>query len=186
MYIVIVLFWRSKVEETYTKEETKALKVGMAVAIIMALLFVVNYLTKDKVEHFDDGIYYPLKARFGRTDGLMLGDPVRLSGITIGRVVDAHLDDHFNAVLTLEVKEGNNIPTDSSAAIVSSGIMGGKYIEIEPGGEEDYLQANDEFSYTQDAMVLEELVDRIISIGKSNRSKAQLEHIEQASQQLAD
>ena len=53
MYIVIVLFWRSKVEETYTKEETKELKVGMAVAIIMALLFVVNYLTKDKVDHLE-------------------------------------------------------------------------------------------------------------------------------------
>ncbi|MBQ8465632.1 MAG: outer membrane lipid asymmetry maintenance protein MlaD [Alphaproteobacteria bacterium] len=173
-------------EETYTKEETKALKVGMCVAIIMALCFTVNYLTKEKVEHFEDGIYYPLKARFGRTDGLMLGDPVRLSGMTIGRVVDAHLDEHFNAVLTLDVKEGTNIPTDSSAAIVSSGIMGGKYIEIEPGGEEDFLKANDEFSYTQDAMVLEELVDRIISIGKANRSKTQLEHIENASHQLTD
>jgi len=174
------------VEETYTKEETKALKVGMFVAVLLALCFVVNYFTKEKVEHFEDGIYYPLKARFGRTDGLMLGDPVRLSGITIGRVIDAHLDDHFNAVLTLDVKEGTNIPTDSSAAIVSSGIMGGKYIEIEPGGDEEFLQPNDEFSYTQDAMVLEELVDRIISIGKANRSKAQLEHIENSSHKLTD
>ena len=158
-------------EETYSKEESRALKIGIAVAIAIVAVCLFNYFTKEKFEHSDEGIYYPLQARFGRTDGLMLGDNVRLAGITVGRVVDAKLDDHFNAVLTLEIKEGIEIPTDSSAAIVSSGIMGGKYIEIEPGGDEEYLQPHDEFSYTQDAMVLEELVDRVISIGKANRSR---------------
>lgn len=158
-------------EESYSKEEAKSLKVGIIVAVIIAIIFALNYFTQDKVEHKDSGVYYPVRARFGRTDGLMLGDAVRLSGMDIGRVVDANLDDHFNAVLTLDIKEGINIPLDSSAAIVSSGIMGGKYIEIEPGGEEEFLQPNDEFSYTQDAMVIEELVDRIISIGKANRAK---------------
>ena len=171
-------------EDTYTKEEAKAFKVGGIIALILACLVSFSYFTKDKVDHIDDGSYYPLKARFGRTDGLMLGDSVRLSGITIGRVVDAHLDEHFNAVLTLDIKEGVDIPVDSSAAIVSSAIMGGKYIEIEPGGEEEYFKANDEFSYTQDAMVIEELVDRIISIGKANRSKKQVKQIEDASQQI--
>jgi phospholipid/cholesterol/gamma-HCH transport system substrate-binding protein len=49
--------------------------------------------------------------------------------------------------------------------------MGTKYIEIEPGGSEDFITEGGEFSYTQDAMVLEELVDRIISVGKANRKK---------------
>lgn len=159
-------------EETYTKEEAKALKVGIAVAIVVALVIAFNYTTKAKIEHNDDGVYYPIKARFGRTDGLMLGDNVRLAGMDIGRVVDAKLDEHFNAVMTLEIKDTIKIPTDSSAAIVSSGIMGNKYIEIEPGGDEEYLQPNDEFEYTQDAMVIEELVDRIINIGKANRNKS--------------
>ena len=160
-------------EESYTKEEAKSLKVGIIVALVIAAIFAFNYFTKVKVEHNDNSVYYPLQARFGRTDGLMLGDSVRLSGMDIGRVVDAHLDKHFNAVLTLDIKEGIEIPADSSAAIVSSGIMGGKYIEIEPGGDEEFLKPNDEFSYTQDAMVIEELIDRIISIGKANRSKNQ-------------
>ena len=47
--------------------------------------------------------------------------------------------------------------------------MGNKYIEIEPGGSPDYLAPGGEFAYTQDAMVLEELIDRIIGIGKANR-----------------
>ena len=171
-------------KETYTKEETKSLKVGLIVAIIIGAILAFNYVTKEKVEHNDDDNYYPLLARFGRTDGLMLGGKVRLAGIDIGRVVDAKLDDNFNALLTLDIKEGYKIPTDSSAAIVSSAIMGGKYIEIEPGGDEEYLKPNDEFSYTQDAMVVEELVDRIISIGKANRSKSNIAAMEKATQQF--
>lgn len=171
-------------KETYTKEETKSLKVGLAVAVVLGAIFAFGYLTKEKVEHTDDADYYPLLARFGRTDGLMLGGKVRLAGIDVGRVVDAKLDDNFNALLTLDIKEGYHIPTDSSAAIVSSAIMGGKYIEIEPGGDEEYLRPNDEFSYTQDAMVVEELVDRIISIGKANRSKSAVATIEKATQEL--
>lgn len=173
-------------EETYTKEEAKSLKVGIAIALVVAAIFAFNYSTKAKIEHADDSVYYPLHARFGRTDGLMLGDAVRLSGVDVGRVVDARLDEHFNAVLTLDIKEGIQIPTDSSAAIVSSGIMSGKYIEIEPGGDEEYLKANDEFAYTQDAMVIEELIDRIISIGKANRSKSQVKKIEKAEQEFMD
>jgi len=174
------------VEETYTKEEAKSLKVGIGIAIVILAIIAFNYATKAKVEHSDNGVYYPLQARFGRTDGLMLGDKVRLSGMDIGRVVDAHLDDHFNAVLTLDIKDDILIPADSSAAIVSSGIMGGKYIEIEPGGDEEYMKPRDEFSYTQDAMVIEELVDRIISIGKANRSKNQPPKIEQSGEQVTE
>lgn len=158
-------------EETYSKEEAKSLKVGIVVAIVLALIVAFNYTSKNKIEHNDDATYYPLKARFGRTDGLMLGDRVRLSGMDIGRVVDAKLDDNFNAIMTLEIKENYQVPRDSSASIVSSGIMGDKYIEIEPGGDEEFLQAGDEFEYTQDAMVIEELIDRIINIGKANRDK---------------
>lgn len=171
VYISVEFLEINKVEETYTKEEAKALKVGIGVAVFIALIIAFNYTTKAKVEHNDDAVYYPVKARFGRTDGLMLGDNVRLAGMDIGRVVDAKLDEHFNAVMTMEIKDSVKIPTDSSAAIVSSGIMGNKYIEIEPGGDEEFLKPNDEFEYTQDAMVIEELVDRIISIGKTNRKK---------------
>ena len=50
--------------------------------------------------------------------------------------------------------------------------MGNKYIEIEPGGSEEYIENEGEFSYTQDAIVLEELIDRIISLGKAKRKKS--------------
>lgn len=160
-------------EELYTKEEEKHLKVGIYTALVIALIACVYVMNKNSLVHKESGNYYSIDARFNRTDGLLVGDKVRMAGVDIGRVVNAKLDDHFKAILTLEVKEGINIPDDSSASIVSSSIMGEKYIEIEPGGSMDYIPQGGEFSYTQDAMVLEELVDRIINIGKSNRKNAE-------------
>jgi phospholipid/cholesterol/gamma-HCH transport system substrate-binding protein len=158
-----------KILELYTKEETKNLKVGLAVLGAIILIFSIVILSREDISHKDGGKYYDLYARFNRTDGLLVGDLVRLSGMDIGRVVNAKLDKDFKAILTLEIKDSVKLPDDSSAAIVSSGIMGNKYIEIEPGGSEDMLSQGDEFAYTQDAMVLEELVERIISIGKAKR-----------------
>ncbi len=158
-----------KILELYTKEETKNLKVGLAVLGIIILIFSLIIFTREDISHKDGGKYYQIYARFNRTDGLLIGDLVRLSGMDIGRVVNAKLDDNFKAILTLEINDKIKLPDDSSVAIVSSGIMGNKYIEIEPGGSEDVLSPGDEFSYTQDAMVLEELIERIIGIGKAKR-----------------
>ena len=158
-----------KILELYTKEETKNLKVGLAVLGAIILIFSLVILSREDISHKDGGKYYDLYARFNRTDGLLVGDLVRLSGMDIGRVVNAKLDKDFKAILTLQIKDSVKLPDDSSAAIVSSGIMGNKYIEIEPGGSEDMLSQGDEFAYTQDAMILEELIERIIGIGKAKR-----------------
>ncbi len=166
-----------KILELYTKEETKNLKVGLAVLGAIILIFLAVILSREDISHKDGGKYYQLYARFNRTDGLLVGDLVRLSGMDIGRVTNAKLDKNFNAILTMEIKDSIKLPDDSSAAIVSSGIMGNKYIEIEPGGSEDMLSQGDEFSYTQDAMVLEELIERIIGIGKAKRQNNKGEQI---------
>ena len=158
-----------KVLELYTKEESKNLKMGLSVLGIILLAFFIILFSRDDISHKDGGKYYQIYARFNRTDGLMIGDAVRVAGMDIGRVVGAKLDDNFKAIMTLEVKEAVKLPDDSSAAIVSSGVMGNKYIEIEPGGSEDMIAPGGEFSYTQDAMVLEELIERIIGIGKAKR-----------------
>lgn len=157
--------------EKYTKDETKLLKTGLCTALFLALLTAFFVMHKNAGSAAGDGDYYEVTARFGRTDGLLSGDKVRLAGVTIGKVSHTELDDNFHAILTLDIRGDIKIPDDSSASIVSSGLMGNKYIEIEPGGSPDYLTPGSEFSYTQDAMVLEELIDRIIGIGKANRKK---------------
>lgn len=156
-------------QEVYTKEEEKYLKVGLWVALSLLLILGLFVTARKSISHVDGGEYYSLNARFNRTDGLLVGDLVRLAGVNVGKVVNARLDDNFKAILTLEIKDGINLPDDSSASIVSTGMMGPKYIEIEPGGSEDLIPRGGEFAYTQDAMVVEELLDRIVSIGKANR-----------------
>lgn len=158
-----------KIIELYTKEETKKLKMGLLVLGIILLLVGLMLFSNSEITPKEEGKYYQLYARFNRTDGLQVGDAVRLSGIDVGRVTDAVLDDNFKAILRVDIKEEIKLPVDSSASIVSFGIMGKKYIEIEPGGFDEILKNGDEFSYTQDAMVLEELIERIIGIGKAKR-----------------
>lgn len=156
--------------ENFTKEEFKNFIIGLCVIGIFlfgGVLFKIERNIWADTEDSDYTVY----ATFNRTDGLVVGDKVRLAGMDIGRVVGSVLDENFRAVLALQIRSNVFIPDDSSAAIVSSGIMGNKYIEVEPGGSEDMLQPEDEFSYTQDAMVLEELIDRVISLGKSKHKE---------------
>ncbi len=160
-----------KVPETYSKEESYALKTGLYAALVVVLITLFVVYGRKSTAEVNHGQSYEINARFNRTDGLLVGDKVRLAGVTIGQVVDAKLDADFKAILTLELDDNVKIPDDSSASIVSAGIMGSKYIEIEPGGSPDFIQPGGEFAYTQDAMVIEELIDRIISIGKSSKKE---------------
>ncbi len=159
------------VKELYNREETKYLKMGFGVAFGILVVIFCWIMASNRISHQEAGDYYPVYARFNRTDGLLVGDMVRLAGMNIGKVVDAKLDKNYKAILTLEIKDTISLPDDSSASIVSSGLMGAKYIEIEPGGSDEMIAAGGEFSYTQDAMVIEELLDRIVNIGKTNRKK---------------
>lgn len=156
--------------EVYSKEETYVLKTGLYAVVFLAVLFALMFFGRKDSSELNQNESYEIVARFGRTDGLLVGDMVRMAGVNIGKVSNAQLDRDFKAILTLDVDKNVKIPDDSSASIVSSGIMGKKYIEIEPGGSFDYILPGGEFSYTQDAMVIEELIDRIISIGKANKS----------------
>ncbi len=157
--------------ETYSKDEGYSIKIGLYTVLIL-LSLLIAYTTKRTIERHDEQrSHYSVQARFGRTDGLSIGNDVRMAGMNIGKVIKANLDNDYKAILTFEINDNIKIPDDSSASIVSDGILGNKYIEIEPGGSEDYISPGGEFAYTQDAMVLEELLDRIIGMGKANRQK---------------
>ncbi len=159
-------------QEKFSKEESKAFNFGMLAILLFGTLFFFMAFSRNNYKHIDEHFYH-LKATFGRTDGLLVGDKVRMAGVDVGRVVGATLEPDFSATLNLEIIAGLKIPDDSSASIVSAGLMGSKYIEIEPGGSEEYLADGGQFSYTQDAMVLEELLDRIVAMGKANRRALQ-------------
>lgn len=150
----------------FTKEELRNFIIGLGVLIFCLIAFMIFKWNQNDWENAEV-TDYTVYATYNRTDGLEIGDKVRMAGIDIGYIADSVLDDDFRATLTFKIRKGIQIPDDSSAAIVSSGVMGNKYIEIDPGGSEDFIADNGEFSYTQDAIILGELIDRIISMGKA-------------------
>ena len=109
--------------------------------------------------------------KFNKVDGLSEGSEVRMGGIQVGRVAAMELDGQFRAVVTMDIESGYKFPKDTSAAIHTDGLFGGKFVVLEPGAEEDVLQTGDEFVLTQDAVIVSDLLDLIISEGKSAQAK---------------
>ena len=107
---------------------------------------------------------YRIKARFDNVGGLKVKAAVTMAGVRMGRVSSIGFDDkRYQAVVTMDI-DGNykNIPKDSSAQILTSGLLGDQYIGIEPGGDDAYLKEGDSFLRTQSALVLEKLVGQVI------------------------
>jgi phospholipid/cholesterol/gamma-HCH transport system substrate-binding protein len=158
-------------EEKYSLDESRTIKTGLIALVLILLVSFVTISHNASIKSQGMGDKYNIYASFGRTDGLNVGDAVRMAGVDIGRVIGAKLDENYNSNLILEIDSVYKIPDDSSASIVSFGLIGGKYVEIEVGGSEEFIEPEGEIGYTQDAMVLEELLDRMIALGKSKKSK---------------
>ena len=107
---------------------------------------------------------YNVTARFTNVGGLAVRAPVTMAGVTIGRVEAIDFDSQqFKAVVTLRIALSyDQIPEDSDASILTSGLLGGQYIGLNPGGSPDLLRDGSEIELTQSAMVLEDLVGRFL------------------------
>jgi len=110
-------------------------------------------------------------AKFNKVDGLTDGSEVRLGGIRIGTVTGMTLDDQYRAVVTMTMESAIKLPLDTSAAIHTDGLFGSKFMVLEPGAEEDSLESGDEITFTQDALVVSDLMELIISEGKTAQAK---------------
>lgn len=122
----------------------------------------------------DVGEAYDVKARFTNIGQLKVKAPVTIGGVLIGRVTAIQMDDSFNALVTLSIsKRHNRIPADSSASILTAGLLGEQYIALEPGGDTENLKAGDELLVTQPALVLEKLISQFLynQAGKSDDKK---------------
>ncbi|MCE7997615.1 MAG: outer membrane lipid asymmetry maintenance protein MlaD [Rhodobiaceae bacterium] len=102
-------------------------------------------------------------AEFDRVDGLATGSDVRMSGIKIGTVTAQSLNtDNYFAVVTFNLTDEVQLPTDSSAKITSEGLLGGNYVSITPGGSEEMLVSGDEIQFTQGSIDLIGLVGQAV------------------------
>lgn len=111
------------------------------------------------------GDAYAVEVRFQNVGGLKVRAPVRSAGVTVGRVVAIRLDpDRFEGVVTLELTRSMPFPEDSTAAILTAGLLGDQYVGLTPGYEKKVLQDRDVIpaTRTQSAVVLEEILGKFI------------------------
>ena len=88
---------------------------------------------------------------------------MRSAGVTVGRVSSITLDAQtYQGVVGLEIRQGFRFPKDSSAKILTSGLLGDQYVGLEPGADEANLAAGETIRYTQSALVLENLIGQLV------------------------
>lgn len=102
-----------------------------------------------------------LYAEFGKADGLMNGAEVRLAGMPVGYVSEQVFGSNFQVRITLSFDKKFDIPADSSVTIETDGLLGAKHVELTPGADEEMLQSGDTLAYTQDVLLLDELLNKL-------------------------
>ncbi len=150
-----------------TREAKEILTGTLAIAVFAVMVSLVT-TGGGGSQHPSDG-HYRISAVFNMVDGLYPGDDVRLGGIKIGTVESQTLDSEYRAVLTLAVRDDVPLPMDTSVAIHTSGLFGAKFLELEPGGDYEFLSSGDEIMFAQGSVVISDLLDLIIAEGTSKR-----------------
>ena len=104
-----------------------------------------------------------IHACFDNLGALGARDPVMVNGLAVGRVGSVYFNDDFDACAELVLTSQVQLPEDTVAMILAEGVLGDRYVDLQPGGSETMLEDGDEISFTQGAMILEHLVGRAVT-----------------------
>lgn len=131
-----------------------------AVVLVVAALFLFFAYSTSQLRSVSG---YQISADFERVDGIKDGSDVRISGIKIGSVVATSLDPKtFLATLTFTVQPSVKLPDDTVVEIVSSGLLGDKYLSLAPGGSDKTIPPGGKVKYTQSSVSLEHMIGQMI------------------------
>lgn len=136
--------------------------VGIFVAAgLGALLFLA--LKVGNLASFSTAQTYQVQAKFANIGGLKVRAPVKSAGVVVGRVAEIRFDNEsYEAVATLTLDASYKFPLDTSAKILTSGLLGEQYIGLEAGGHATMLKGGDRLRITQSAVVLENLISQFL------------------------
>ncbi|MFT6558717.1 MULTISPECIES: outer membrane lipid asymmetry maintenance protein MlaD [Sneathiella] len=144
--------------------------IGGVVLAFATIFLVFAYRTAD-IGTTGNGLN--LTARFDKVDGLQVGSDVRMSGIKVGTVVSQVLDtETFQAIIGISIRDEIALPEDTAAKVASESLLGGSYLDLEPGGAETVLQSGDEITYTQSSVSLMDLIGQAIFSAGSGDDKS--------------
>lgn len=152
--------------------QTRSVEVGTGLFVLLgmgALFFLTTQTTGG--DDFTAEETFTVEARFENIGSLRNRAPVAMSGVTIGRVTEVRFDSAtLEAVVSFVVdSQYDQIPDDSDASILTSGILGSQYIGLQAGGSDTYLENGSEMMFTQSAIVLENLIGKfLVNAGSKN------------------
>jgi len=137
------------------------------VGLFVLLGFLALFMLAMKVSNLSrltskDG--YEVSAYFENIGGLKVRSPVTVSGVRVGQVIEIVYDsDRYEAIVVMRIQAAHDyFPIDTTASIYTAGLLGEQYVALEPGAEEDVLTTGDIIELTQSALVLEEIIGKIV------------------------
>ena len=146
-------------------QQTRSVELGTGLFVLLGLA-AIFFLTTQTTgsSDFSTSEAFVVTARFENVGSLKDRAPVSMSGVTIGRVISVEFDPHgLNAVVTFMIdRRYDEIPDDTDASILTSGLLGSQYIGLQPGGSEFYLEDGSEILFTQSAIVIENLISKYL------------------------
>jgi phospholipid/cholesterol/gamma-HCH transport system substrate-binding protein len=144
------------------KKQSLDIWVGLFVALgLLALLFLA--LKAGNMSAFTFQPTYQVSARFDNIGGLKPRAPVKSAGVVVGRVAEIRFDDQtYQATVIMNLEDRYKFPKDSSAKILTSGLLGEQYIGLEAGGDMDMIAQGSKLTQTQSAIVLENLIGQFL------------------------
>lgn len=125
-----------------------------------------------KATRLDTNSGYILRAVFDRVDGLTIGSDVRVSGLKVGAVINQKIDTKtYQAIIEFSVKDSVKLPKDTSAEIVSDGLLGNKYIALVPGADDAMLNNGELVRFTQPSISIEQLIGKFVFGAAGDKDK---------------
>lgn len=144
-----------------------------ALVLIVVINFSINLYETKKLA-FNSSKEYRLHASFDRIDGVGVGTTVTISGIKVGQVIDQQLDkQNYNAILTMTIDKEISLPVDTLAEIVSSSLLGDKYVSLVPGADSELLKDDGKIEFTQSSISFESLISKMLFGIESGKNKDQ-------------
>jgi len=99
---------------------------------------------------------------FDQTGGLKARAPVELAGVKVGQVDEISLSDDYRAKVTMDLRDDLELPIDTSASIVTAGVLGDRYVSLQLGGDDRMLKPGEEITFTESAVILERLIGKLV------------------------
>lgn len=138
--------------------------------LLVAVSFVFFAYSRADVGKASGG--YNIIAQFSRVDGIAPGTDIRISGVKVGTVSHLSLNPaNYMAELALQIDQSVKLPRDTVAKIDSESLLGGQYVALEPGADEDMLKDGDKIAYTQSSPSLQSLLGQVIFSAGGDKKK---------------